>query len=114
MPNLHAWSREGVVFERHHAAYPTVTRVNASTLATGTYPDRHGIVDNSVYFPGLEPDKTLSTGSRGDMEKVNDHTGGHLLTATTLGELLAAQGRKTGVFSSGSSGSAQKKAPNAF
>ncbi|MBL7649507.1 MAG: alkaline phosphatase family protein [Candidatus Hydrogenedentes bacterium] len=115
MPNLHALSREGVVFEKHHAAFPTVTRVNASTIATGTYPDRHGIVDNSVYFPGVEPDKTLSTGSKGDLEKINTHTGGNLLTAESLGEVLARQGKKTGVFSSGSSGSAyllNHKVPN--
>ncbi len=106
MPNLHALSREGVVFEKHHAAFPTVTRVNASTIVTGTYPDRHGIVDNSVYFPGVEPDKTLSTGSKGDLEKIEAHTDGKLLTVETLGEVLARQGKKTGVFSSGSSGSA--------
>ena len=106
MPHLYTLSREGVVFEKHHAAFPTVTRVNASTIVTGTYPDRHGIVDNSVYFPEIEPDKTLSTGSRGDLEKVHAQTGGNLLTAETLGELLARQGKKTGVFSSGSSGSA--------
>ncbi len=106
MPNLYALSREGVVFEKHHAAFPTVTRVNASTIVTGAYPDRHGIVDNSVYFPGVEPDKTLSTGSKGDLEKIEAHTGGRLLTAETLGEVLARQGKSTGVFSSGSSGSA--------
>lgn len=115
MPNLYALSRDGVVFEKHHAAFPTVTRVNASTIVTGTYPDRHGIVDNSVYFPEVEPNKTLSTGSRGDLEKIHTQTGGNLLTAETLGELLARHDKKTGVFSSGSSGSAfllNHKVPN--
>lgn len=115
MPNLHALGQEGVVFEKHHAAFPTVTRVNASTIVTGTYPDHHGIVDNSVYFPDIEPDMTLNTGNREDLERVNTHTNGNLLTAETLGELLAQQGKKTGVFSSGSSGSAfllNHKVPN--
>lgn len=115
MPNLHALGRDGVVFEKHHAAFPTVTRVNASTIVTGTFPDHHGIVDNSVYFPAIEADKTLSTGSRGDLEKINTRTGGNLLTAETLGELLARNGMKMGVFSSGSSGSAyllNHKTPN--
>lgn len=106
MPNLHALSQEGVVFEKHHAAFPTVTRVNASTIVTGTYPDHHGIVDNSVYFPAIEADKTLSTGDRKDLERINQVTGGKLLTAEPLGDVLARQGKKTGVFSSGSSGSA--------
>lgn len=106
MPNLHAWSREGVVFEKHHATFPTVTRVNASSIVTGTYPDRHGIVDNSVYFPAVDPDHTLSTGSRGALEKIMAAENGHLQTAENLGELLAEHGMKTVAFSAGSSGSA--------
>ena len=35
MPNLHALGQRGVVMTRHHAVYPTVTRVNASSISTG-------------------------------------------------------------------------------
>ncbi len=106
MPNLYAWGQEGVIFEKHHATFPTVTRVNASSIVTGAYPAQHGIVDNSVYFPEVESDKTLSTGSRGNLERIEAHTDGNLLTAPTLGEWLARHDLKTGVFSSGSHGSA--------
>jgi predicted AlkP superfamily pyrophosphatase or phosphodiesterase len=106
MPNLHAWGEEGVVFDKHHATFPTVTRVNASSIATGAYPAQHGIVDNSVYFPGVEPKGALTTSSRGNLERIEANTGGNLLTVPSLGELLAEHGLRTGVFSSGSHGSA--------
>ena len=47
MPALHALGRQGVVFEQHHAVYPTVTRVNASSIASGVYPGTHGLMGNS-------------------------------------------------------------------
>lgn len=37
-PNLFTMENEGVRFARHHAVYPTITMVNAATLATGTSP----------------------------------------------------------------------------
>jgi len=106
MPNLYGWGRAGVVYEKHHATFPTVTRVNASSIATGTYPDHHGIADNSVYFPAIEADAALSTASRGNLERIEAETGGNLLTAPSLGEWLAGHDYTTGVFSSGSHGSA--------
>jgi predicted AlkP superfamily pyrophosphatase or phosphodiesterase len=32
MPNLHALGQRGVVFANHHSVFPTVTRVNASSI----------------------------------------------------------------------------------
>src|SRR5687768_14925828 len=55
MPNLHALGQRGVTFTNHHAVYPTVTRVNASSFSTGAYPERHGILGNSVFFPRVDP-----------------------------------------------------------
>jgi len=49
-PNLAAFSREGVRFERHHSSYPTLTMVNAGVLATGITPSADGILGNAMYF----------------------------------------------------------------
>ena len=46
MPNLSAFASQGVFFDNHHPAYPSVTRINASTLMTGCYPGTHGLVAN--------------------------------------------------------------------
>lgn len=56
-PSLFALQREGVLFARHHAVFPTVTMVNAAVLATGGEPDDAGILGDSMYFlPALGAD----------------------------------------------------------
>lgn len=105
MPNLTALGKRGVVFTRHHAVYPTVTRVNASSISTGAYPERHGLLGNSVFFPRVDPARFLDTSDRDALLKIAAAEG-RLLTAPTLGESLQAAGRKMLVVSSGSGGSA--------
>ena len=104
MPNLTALGKRGVVFTRHHAVYPTVTRVNASSISTGAYPDTHGLLGNSVFFPKVDPTKFLDTSDRNNLLKIAAAEG-RLLTAPTLGESLQAAGRRMLVVSSGSTGS---------
>ena len=106
MPNLHAFGEANVVFERHHAAYPTVTRVNATTLVTGCNPDAHGVMDNAIYLPEVDPERAMSTADRARMEDAEAKTGGKLVLVPTLGEILAGAGKALFVASSGSSGSA--------
>lgn len=105
MPNLIALGKRGVVFNRHHSIYPTVTRVNASSISTGAYPQAHGLLGNTVFFPKVDPAKFLDTGDRNALLAVA-RIEERLLTAPTLGESLQAAGRKMLVVSSGSSGSA--------
>lgn len=49
-PNLFAMENEGVRFARHHALYPTITMVNAATLATGGYPGGTTILGDRLYL----------------------------------------------------------------
>jgi arylsulfatase A-like enzyme len=105
MPNLSALGRRGVVFARHHSVYPTVTRVNASSISTGAYPEVHGLLGNSVFFPSVDAARFLDTSDRGALLKIAAAEK-QLLTAPTMGELLQASGRKMLVVSSGSAGSA--------
>jgi len=94
MPNLYAFGQRGIVFTRHHSVFPTVTRVNTSSISTGSYPERHGLLGNSVFFPAIDPTKFLDTSDRTQMVRVNTSTNGNLLMATTMGEALQATGRK--------------------
>jgi predicted AlkP superfamily pyrophosphatase or phosphodiesterase len=105
MPHLTGLGQRGVVFTRHHAVYPTVTRVNASSLATGAYPEAHGLMGNAVFFPRVDPAGFLDTGDRHALEAIVA-SGEPLLTAVTLGEALHDAGRRLLVVSSGTSGSA--------
>lgn len=67
MPNLHALGARGVVFTDHHSVYPTVTRVNAASISTGAYPETHGLLGNSVFFPEVDDTRFLSTGERANL-----------------------------------------------
>ncbi len=105
MPRLHAVSTRGVMSLHHHSLFPTVTRVNASALATGTGPSGHGILDNSIYLPAVA-DRVLNTGEASDMMLADSALDGRLLTAPTIGRRLRDAGLRMMVASAGSSGSA--------
>jgi arylsulfatase A-like enzyme len=79
--------------------------VNASSISTGAYPEIHGLMGNSVFFPKVDPTRFLDTADRNSLLKI-EASDGRLLTAPTLGESLQAAGRRMLVVSSGSSGSA--------
>src|SRR3954465_13141626 len=59
-PNLFRLRVEGVRFGPSPAGFPTVTRVNATSLATGTYPSRHGIMGNQIYVPAVDKARAFS------------------------------------------------------
>jgi hypothetical protein len=106
MPNLYAFKQKGTYGKQHHSVFPTVTRVNASSYATGSYPGTHGLMGNSVYFPEVSTNTSLNTGDAADLDKIVTATNGHLLTSVSLGEILQSQGKRMMVFSSGSTGQA--------
>lgn len=104
-PRLHALAARGVMSWQHHSLFPTVTRVNASALATGAGPSGHGILDNSIYLPAVA-DRVLNTGDARDMLLADSVLGGRLLTAPAIGRQLREAGLRMMVASAGSSGSA--------
>lgn len=106
MPNLFALKKQGSYGTRHHSVFPTVTRVNSPSYATGSYPKSHGLMGNTIFFPQVEKAKGLNTGDAGELMKVAEATGDSLLTSPSLGEVLSAHGEKLMVFSSGSTGQA--------
>jgi predicted AlkP superfamily pyrophosphatase or phosphodiesterase len=52
-PTLDRMAMEGVKAERMIPSFPTKTFPNHYTLATGLYPDNHGIINNSFYAEEL-------------------------------------------------------------
>jgi arylsulfatase A-like enzyme len=105
MPRLVALRQRGMGFDAHHAVYPTVTRVNASSIVTGAYPETHGLLGNNIYIPKVDERRGLDTAQRTNLEAV-ERAEGALLTAPTLGEILTKAGKKLLVVSSGTSGAA--------
>lgn len=105
MPNLYAFRQKSSVGKHHHSVFPTVTRVNSASYATGAYPGTHGILGNAVYFPEVNKNKSIGT-SHNDLSKVIAAISEPLLSAVTLGEVLQTAGERMMVFSSGTTGQA--------
>ncbi|HEX7493226.1 MAG TPA: ectonucleotide pyrophosphatase/phosphodiesterase, partial [Bacteroidales bacterium] len=52
-PNLNKLAKDGVNAERMYSSFPTVTFPNHYSIATGLYPDHHGLINNSFPAPDL-------------------------------------------------------------
>ena len=87
MPRLTQLGQRGIAFNAHHAVFPTVTRVNASSFVTGVYPEAHGLMGNTIYVPKANPTKTLDTGQRESLEAVASAEGTE--PRRVVGELTA-------------------------
>jgi predicted AlkP superfamily pyrophosphatase or phosphodiesterase len=105
-PNLFRLREGGVNFVNGHSVFPTVTRVNAPSIATGMYPEHAGVVGNSIYIPELDPAHEVNTGDWRVLTQLDQVSNGRLLFVKSLAERLHAAGKKLAAVSSGSSGSA--------
>ena len=112
-PNLFGLRAEGVTFAHSHAVFPTVTRVNATSLATGTYPARHGIMGNQIYVPAVDAQRAFSNDDHRQLLRMDEAQPGRIATAPALAELLEKHGQRLVAVSSGSTGSALLLAPRA-
>ena len=99
-PTLHRLQTEGVCGVNSHAAFPTVTRVNAATIATGAHPGTHRIVGNTLYVPAIDPRRAVSTDNWKTLARIDG-----LVPVPTLAERLEARGLRFAAASSGSTGS---------
>ncbi|MEK6324756.1 MAG: alkaline phosphatase family protein [Acidobacteriota bacterium] len=105
-PTLFRLRQEGVSYINSHSVFPTVTRVNAAAISTGTYPDVNGLVSNSMFVPGVHPNRAFNTGDYRQLLKLREASGGRLLFARSLAERLLERGIRFAAVSSGSTGSA--------
>src|SRR5690554_4832534 len=62
MPNVAKLAETGSQFNQHRAMYPSHTRVNMTTLASGTSAGNHGIVANTMLVPNATNDHIVMTG----------------------------------------------------
>ena len=102
-PTIARLRTEGVDYVNSHSIFPTSTRVNAASLATGTYPARHGIVGNSMFVPGVNRQAPFDTGDYRQLLRLEEAEG-RVVTTPTLGEILQRNGRRLVTVSSGTTG----------
>lgn len=106
MPACWRLFQEGHQYRTHRAAYPSQTRVQMTTLSTGTLPGRHGVVANSFYVPGVGVGGWLNTGNHHHIAAFQDQTGEPFVRVPTLGDHLQGMGLGLGVVGTGSPGAA--------
>ena len=102
-PTIDRLRTEGANYVNSHSVFPTSTRVNAATLATGAYPARHGIVGNSMFVAGVNPLAPFDTADHRQLLRLEE-VEGRVVTAPTLGEALQRAGRRLVTVSSGTTG----------
>jgi hypothetical protein len=105
-PNLWELTQRGVHCIDSHAVFPTVTRINSASIATGSQPAGHGILGNSLYVPAVDAKKAINMGDHRDLEAVAKLRGGRAVLRESLADRVGAAGGKTVVVSTGSPGSA--------
>jgi len=112
-PNLQRLADQGVRFSNSHAVFPTVTRANSASIATGAVPASHGIPGNTFYAPALDRTRALATSDAAHLKAWERARGGHLLDRPTLADRIHRAGGQSAVVSTGSTGSALLQHPNA-
>ncbi len=111
MPNLAEFARTGVTFSNHHPVFPTVTRVNVSSLVTGCRPGRHGLAGNTFLCRDYDPNRVIAA-MEPTLQAIADATGKTLLVPT-LADILGRHGLEYIAIGTGTSGNAYQHNPNA-
>lgn len=103
MPNLHRLKTAGVWYTHAHSVFPTVTRVNTTSITTGMLPAGHGIVSNALYLPEVSAG-VLSNGEYRNLLKLGEANGGRVVGPKSLHEYLRDASIRYVALSSGSTG----------
>lgn len=111
MPNLADFARSGVTFANHHPVFPTVTRVNASSLVTGRAPGEHGLAGNTFLCRDYDPNQVIPA-MEPTLQAIADATGQPILVPT-LADILHGHGMQYVAIGTGTSGNAYVHNPNA-
>ena len=111
MPNLSSLAASGVIFTNHHPVYPSVTRVNVSSVVTGRNPGGHGLAGNSLMVREFDSTQVISA-LETQLAQVEAKTG-KVLLAPTLAEILSQNGQEYVAIGVGTSGNAYLQNPTA-
>ena len=111
MPNLSAWAKGGVTFANHHSVFPTVTRVNASSMVTGLNPGGHGLAGNRLVVRDFDPERAIPA-MEPELTQLAK-AGVPVLLAPTMAEILSQHGREYVAIGVGTSGNAYLHNPTA-
>jgi hypothetical protein len=106
MPHLDAFAEGAARYTGARSVFPSLTRVATTAIGSGHWPRVHGIVGNAFHQPGVIPGTALDTSNFGHLAAARSAWGGRVVQPVTLGERLAAAGKRMAVLHGGSAGSA--------
>jgi arylsulfatase A-like enzyme len=111
-PSLWGIAERSRVFTEHRSVFPSATRVNSASLATGCHPSGHGLAGNAVALDEGEGLRPVSVGPPDFRDRLRRATG-RTLARPTLAERLASRGGAA-IYSNSSAGSAHMQDPDGF
>jgi phosphonoacetate hydrolase len=113
MPTLAAFADRATTFSNARSVFPSVTATAAASLTTGMLPGRHGISGSEVYWPSIAPDRIIDLSDYRMTRGAHQAMPGGILHTQTLGDALAAAGRKVAVVDAGAPVASTLLNPNA-
>lgn len=111
-PHLARLAADGARFANARSVFPSETRVATPSLITGCRPGGHGMVANTLFDRAAAPDRLLRTKLVADVMAMANGRESPLLRPS-LGEILAAAGRRFALVSAGTAGAARLLHPAA-
>ncbi len=111
-PRLAELAEAGVWFEAGHAVFPTVTRINSASIASGSQPVDHGMPGNVLFAPLVDARAAISLGEADNVAALRRAYG--VFRSMTTADVVHRSGGRTVVVSSGTRGSALMCHPNLY
>ena len=109
-PHLHALALRSRRYTEHRSVFPSATRVNSASIATGCRPARHGLMGNAIALPAGDGWRPVSVGPPGFRDEWRAATG-RTLWVPVLAERLRGDAV---VYSNSSAGAAYMQDPDGF
>lgn len=106
MPTIDRLKREGTTFEQHRAMYPSHTRVNMTSLATGASPGQHGIVANTMLVPSATPDHIINTATFDHLDALDTFDARGAQFVPSMSQVIHANGKRFAFTGTGTTGAA--------
>ena len=106
MPNLEAFAAESMWYREARSVFPSYTRAATTATATGWWPAQNGIIGNAFHQPDILRGEPIDTSNFAHLELLAQRDPKGLIHVPSLGERLAADGKRMAAVHCGSAGSA--------